>query len=118
MLEEFNVHNRKFRAITNVENGDVDERTIFHYRQKGSRIWATYSGGEIVAGLLHGHLEGNKMSFTYEHLNQGGIKMSGKCDTVIRLENRKYHLSERWQWTCGDFSEGTSELIEIESAIQ
>jgi len=40
--------------------------------------------------------------------------MTGKCKSRPEiLENGKIRLHERWQWTCGDMSKGTSVLEEI-----
>ena len=50
----FNYHNKYFKSIQNTDNGEVSGETIFHYRQKGNTIWATYEGGQILFGTLSG----------------------------------------------------------------
>jgi hypothetical protein len=36
-----NYNDRLFKAVSNSENGEVDESTIFHYRQTGDLVWGT-----------------------------------------------------------------------------
>ena len=43
---------RKFTIHTNSSNGHCTPATIFHYRQSGSRVWATYQGGPVHLGSL------------------------------------------------------------------
>ncbi len=111
--QEIHLNNRKFKGIENSDNGEVSEATIFHYRQKESIIWATYEGGDIHFGTLSGIRKDNQLSFRYQHLNQNQLWMSGKCDSIISQENGKIRLDERWQWTTGDRTSGTSVLIEL-----
>lgn len=110
---DFNLHDKKFKAIANSSNGDVSSDTQFHYRQQGDKVWATYNGGNIALGTLIGKVSGHKISLIYQQLDLKGEFLTGYCDTVISIENRKIRLDEKWRWTCKDFSEGTSQLEEI-----
>ena len=77
-------------------------------------IWAEYFGGEILKGFLIGKMKNQSLQFSYQHLNQNLEVMTGKCKTQIELNsNGKILLNEEWEWTCKDYSKGTSELIEI-----
>lgn len=109
------LNNKKFTAESNSHNGEVSTETIFHYRQKGNIVWATYEGGQILFGTLSGRIENeNKLIFTYQHQNLAGEFLTGKCATEIEVEQGNITLHETWQWTCKDFSHGTSVLKEID----
>lgn len=106
---------RQFRPVFNTTNGDVGEGTIFHYRQKGNIIWATYEGGSILFGTLSGKInDQGHLEFTYQHQNLQEEFLSGKClSTPEILEDGRIRLYEKWQWTCKDGSSGESVLEEI-----
>ena len=39
---------------------------------------------------------------------------TGKCHSVPTIsDNGKIELSEKWEWTSGDFSKGESRLVEM-----
>lgn len=98
----------------NTENGEVDGQTIFLYHQKGTLLWAEYSGGEITKGHMIGHVHSNgELDFYYQHMNiQNEIRV-GKCHSIPHvMENGKIELREEWQWLNGDKSKGMSILIE------
>ncbi len=111
---EINLHNKQFKSLSNSENGQVSDATVFHYRQEGAIIWAQYAGGAILKGFLLGTKINNDLHFNYQHLNDKMVLMTGKCDTKIeKNETGKILLQETWVWTSGDFSQGHSTLIEI-----
>lgn len=105
---------RCFIPKINTENGEVDAQTIFSYHQKGSLLWADYSGGEIVKGHLIGSVYQNgELDFYYQHRNIHGEIRVGKCHSVPHVrEDGKIELREKWQWLNGDKSKGASLLIE------
>jgi len=119
-------HNRRFRPAKTTENGEVNADTVFHYRQEGAVLWATYEGG----GVRHGHMIGTvaangDLAFRYHHLSAadhhaadnaaGGEPVSGMCHSRLEvLPDGRYRLFEQWQWTSGDLSAGTSVLEEID----
>lgn len=112
-VEKFNLNGKKFTALSNSENGEVSTDTIFSYRQEKDIVWATYRGGDVVFGTLSGYKKQNKLFFTYQHQNKESEFMSGKCETLIENLTGKIQLTEKWQWTCRDFSKGKSVLIEV-----
>jgi GNAT superfamily N-acetyltransferase len=108
-------NNRIFISVSNTENGEVSTLTKFYYRQNGKMICAEYHGGEIKKGFLIGYSDelGN-LDFTYQHLNSQGVLRTGKCrSTPEFLTNGKIRLSEKWQWTNGDQSNGQSIIEEL-----
>jgi len=111
---KINLNNKKFKALSNSDNGEVSDSTVFHYKQENEIIWAEYAGGEIEKGFLIGKINNCSIEFTYQHLNKALEIMTGKCKTKIDFdENDKILLHEEWEWTCKDFSKGKSTLIEV-----
>lgn len=108
-------NNKKFRPLTNTENGDTDAETIFEYMQTGNILTSDYSGGKIVSGHLIGLVdEHGSINMRYHHINIEGEIMTGICNSTAEiLPNGKIRLHEKWRWTSGDFSEGESVLEEI-----
>ncbi len=51
-MSSFDYEGRRFVSKSNTAGGEVDSRTVFHYRQQGEIVWATYEGGEILFGTL------------------------------------------------------------------
>jgi hypothetical protein len=109
-----NLNDRKFTPAYNSINGEVSEKTVFHYHQDGNMIWAEYSGGQIIKGTLMGKVVDDHIEFVYQHINEKQEIMTGKCRSYPELiENGKIKLKEFWEWTSGDNSSGESIIIEI-----
>jgi hypothetical protein len=110
-----NYHNKKFRPVSNTENGETSEETLFHYQQEGNILTCSYSGGQIVSGQLIGLVDpdGN-IDMRYQQVNQKGELMTGICKSVPEiLSDGRICLHESWQWTSGDCSKGNSVLEEV-----
>lgn len=113
--KRINYHDKRFKALANSENGEVDSKTIFHYRQEGKVIWATYKGDQIKMGTLTGIiLPSGNLQFNYQHVNADDVIMTGICQSKPELnKEQKIVLHETWQWTSGDRSKGKSTIIEV-----
>ncbi len=114
-LRTMNYNNKKFRPIQNTENAETSEETIFHYKQQGSILTCTYSGGQITKGQLIARVDelGN-IDMRYHQINNKGELMTGICQSTPEImPNGKIRLLEDWQWTSGNHSKGTSILEEI-----
>lgn len=111
----FSVDGMTFRSVSNTDNGDVDDETIFRYRQQGSMVTATYSGGRIVEGHIIGRmLADGRLDLRYHHLNGEGVLMAGTClSTPELLPDGRLGFHERWQWLTGDGSAGESRIEEV-----
>lgn len=108
-------NNKKFRPISNTENGETSEETIFNYKQVGNILTSEYSGGEILKGHLIGlvAINGN-IEMRYHQINIKNEIMTGFCHSTPEvLDNGKIRLYENWQWTSGDKSSGKSVIEEI-----
>lgn len=108
-------HNRKFRPVSNTENAETSEETVFHYQQAGNLLSCSYAGGKIKQGHLIGLVdEGGNIDMRYHQVNMAGELMTGICrSTPEKMPNGKIRLHERWRWTSGDQSAGESVLEEI-----
>lgn len=110
--ESFSLEGRFFTVVDNSESGEVSDKTIFCYHQKGNVIWAEYSGGSIVKGFLLGTMDTNhNLHFDYRHINKSGESKSGSCVSTPKIENGKLRFYEKWQWTGGE--KGVSVIEEV-----
>jgi len=110
--EDYSLDERFFTAVENSESGEVSDKTVFCYHQKGDVIWAEYSGGSIVKGFLIGSIDDkHNLHFNYQHVNKEGELKSGTCDSEPRMENGKLRFYEKWKWSTGQA--GTSVIEEI-----
>jgi len=109
---------RIFRGVANSAGGEVGGGTLFRYRQKGARVWATYAGD----GLTDGHLiatvgPDGALDMRYHHRSPTGALMTGTSRSRLEiLPDGRYRLHEDWRWTCGDGGRGTSVVEEVSDA--
>lgn len=110
-----NYNNKYFKPVQTSENGETSDETIFHYKQTGSILTSTYSGGEIIEGHLIGVVDSlGNINMRYHQINTKGDLMTGSCSSKPELlSNGKIRLHEEWRWTSGDCSKGKSVLEEI-----
>ena len=110
-----NYNGKIFSVVTNSENGETSDKTVFIYQQTGSILTAEYSGGKILKGQLIGLVdEYGNIDMRYHQINDKGELTTGICHSSPEiLQNGKIRLHERWQWTSGDLSKGESILEEI-----
>lgn len=109
---KINYHKKRFRAVSNSETGEVDEKTLFHYSQDGDLIWAVYQGSKIKLGTITGVVnEDNSLEFSYQHVNEDGHIRSGKCTSRPEvLEDGRVVLHESWKWD--DAEEAGESVVE------
>jgi hypothetical protein len=107
-------NNKLFSPISNTENGETSNETIFKYKQTGNVLTAEYDGGKIISGHLIGLVDENGcIEMRYHQVNHQGELMTGICySTPELLENGKIRLHETWEWTSGDRSKGESVIEE------
>lgn len=109
-----NYNNKIFVPISNTENGETSNETIFKYKQVGNILTSEYSGGKIKKGHLIGCVdEKGNIDMHYHQINDKGEIMTGVCVSKPEiLKNGKIRLHETWQWTSGDKSKGESIIEE------
>jgi hypothetical protein len=107
-------NNKLFSPISNTENGETSNETIFKYQQTGNVLTAEYAGGKIISGHLIGLVNENGcIEMRYHQVNDQGALMTGICYSKPELlENGKIRLHETWEWTSGDKSKGQSIIEE------
>ena len=117
---KYNLEGKRFRSVTNTENGEAGVETLFYYRQEGELVSAEYCGGSIVSGhLLAQVLANGQLDMRYHHLNSQGEFMLGKClSTPEVLPDGRLKFKELWQWLSGDMSAGYSEIEEVQDGPQ
>jgi hypothetical protein len=116
-MNRINYDGKVFKSLGNSETGEASEETFFQYHQSGDLVWAEYKGGEIVFGSLLAQADENGiLDMRYHHLNRKGNLMTGICRSTPQiLPDGRIRLFEKWQWTCGNFSEGESVIEETEN---
>lgn len=109
-----NYNNKVFKPISNTDNGETSNETIFHYKQVGNIVTATYSGGKIIQGHLIGLVDSfGNIEMRYHQVNEKNELMTGICKSTLEiLANGKIRLHEAWEWSSGDKSTGTSIIEE------
>lgn len=109
-----NYNDKIFKPISNTENGETSNETIFKYRQMGNILTSEYSGGKIKYGHLIGLVDNyGNIEMRYHQVNHKGELMAGICTSTPEiLENGKIRLHETWEWTSGDKSKGQSIIEE------
>ncbi|MBK9254616.1 MAG: n-acetylglutamate synthase [Saprospiraceae bacterium] len=107
-------HNKTFRPVSNTENGETSQETLFVYQQVGNILTSEYSGGKIRKGHLIGIVnEEGQINMRYHQINIHGELMTGICISIPEiLPNGKIRLHENWEWTSGDKSKGQSIIEE------
>jgi hypothetical protein len=110
-----NYNDKKFRPISNTENGETSSETLFHYKQVGNILTSEYSGGKIKNGHLIGLVDASgKIEMRYHQVNNQDELMTGICiSTPEILENGKIRLHENWEWTSSDYTKGSSIIEEV-----
>ena len=103
-----------FSPISNSENGETSNETVFIYQQIGNILTSEYSGGKIKKGHLIGIVDENgNIDMRYHQVNEKNEIMTGICKSKPEiLENGKIRLHESWEWTSGDNSKGQSIIEE------
>lgn len=110
-----NYHNRKFKVVSNSENGELSENQIFVYQQKGAVLTCNYSNNNILSGHILGIVNNDdSIDLSYHQINVNHELKTGICHSKPEiLSSRKIRIYESWKWTSGDFSEGFSTLEEV-----
>ena len=108
-------NDRLFRASTNSAGGQVDDQTLFSYRQYGDVVWATYQGGAIAFGTMVGVIrDDDTLDLRYQHVSTRGEIRSGRClSTPEVLADGRVRLHEAWEWTEGGVGAGRSAVEQV-----
>jgi hypothetical protein len=103
----------EFRSVADVEGGDVDTETIFHYREDEGVVHARYEGGAVTLGFLVGSRAGDRLDFRYAQLRADGTTATGHCVSEVEtLADGRLRLNETWEWDSAD-GVGTSIVEQV-----
>ena len=118
-MAEFNYDNRRFVGVENYDDGDLTSEVVFHYRQEGTEVRGTFSGGRVKQGKLVAELlPDGRLNMIWQYLNVDGQFVSGTClSTPELLSDGRYRLYEEWTITSGPNQglAGTSAIEEIQN---
>ena len=114
LVPDWSYDGRTFALLQISENGDNRPGVIFHYHQRGNRVWAGYQGGTVRFGSLVARVEPDgQLDMRYQHWGAGGVR-TGQCrSTPEWLADGRLRLHEEWQWTNGERTAGRG-IIEEE----
>ena len=112
-MKNIDFNNKTFSLITNSENGEVDETTIFEYEQKGDLVTANYYGGTIKYGKIIAVLKDDKLDMLYQCLTVDNELKAGKAIAhIIVTPEDKIRLKLHWHWLDDENLSGISEYLE------
>jgi hypothetical protein len=116
LFEMLDLDGVRMRAVTTASCGQVDAGTAFTFGQRGSTVWAQYSGGGVWIGYLVGTLAAGRLFYRYSQIDCRGEVHGGRsvCD-VARLPDGRLRLVERFEWDSREGS-GTNVLEELAPA--
>ena len=84
-MKGIDYNDRFFAPVSNTDTGEVGPSTLFHYRQTGGVVWATYEGGDVRFGTLIATVdESGRLDMRYSHVNRAGELMTGRCESYHR----------------------------------
>ena len=99
-------------GVANDEGGEVGADTVFHFEQTGERIYAHYSGGDVVDGHLVGTFDGEQWDIRYTQINTDNETATGhSVGDVELLEDGRVRVEDEWEW---ESKPGTGESIHEE----
>lgn len=85
----FDYDGRSFRTVSNTEGGETNAETVFHYRQEGDIVWATYKGGEVIFGTLLAKAdEEGRLDMRYRQLSRSGEWRGGRTSRRARPSSK------------------------------
>ena len=112
MREEISFDGRTLAGVVNDGDGDVSAETIFQFEQTGDRIYAHYSGGDILDGHLVGTFDGNQWDVRYTQINTDNETATGhSVGAVELLDDGRIRVEDEWEW---ESKPGTGESVHEE----
>jgi len=88
---------------------EVGGDTRFHFEQDGERIYASYSGGDVVDGHLVGTFDGRHWEIRHAQINEAGETATGHSVGVVELlDDGRVSVEDEWEW---ESREGSGETV-------
>ena len=112
MGEKISFDGLTLAVVANDKDGEVGADTVFHFEQTGERIYANYSGGDIVDGHLVGTFDGEQWDIRYTQINTDNETATGhSVGDVELLDDGRVRVKDEWEW---ESKPGTGESIHEE----
>ncbi|MFW5956598.1 MAG: hypothetical protein ACOCQY_04265 [Halorhabdus sp.] len=109
MTENISLDGRTLVGVANADAGEVSENTRFEFEQEGERIYAHYTGGNIVDGHLVGTFDGKEWDIRYSQINTEHETASGhSVGTIELLDDGRVRVEDEWKW---ESQEGSGESV-------
>jgi hypothetical protein len=109
MTTDISLDGRTLVGLANSTDGEVSSDTRFEFEQEGERIYAQYSGGDVVDGHLVGTFDGGEWDIRYSQINSSRETASGhSVGTVELLEDGRIRVEDEWEW---ESQEGSGESV-------
>lgn len=113
MTTDISLDGRTLVGVANGKDGEVSSDTRFEFTQEGERIYAHYSGGDVVDGHLVGTFDGSEWDIRYSQINSSQETANGhSVGTVELLEDGRVRVEDAWEWESKNGS-GESILEEV-----
>jgi hypothetical protein len=92
--------------------GDLAAGTVYHYRQQGDVVWATYEGPGILFGTVLGQVAPDgTLTLRHQHLSpEGSFRTGSRRVRPEILPDSRVRLHEEWE---GDGGAGRAVTEEI-----
>ncbi len=109
-----NLDGKRFRVLVNEPPVmELDQSTVFFFRQKSNLVTGTYEGNGIQKGDLAGFLEGGAFTYYYEHINSDRERESGTASgNVETLANGTVRMANITRWKIGN-KQSSYILVEV-----
>ncbi|GMN09562.1 hypothetical protein MTsPCn9_16050 [Croceitalea sp. MTPC9] len=110
------LNNIKMNVTKTAKDGIVNQETIFHFKQSGKTVDASYFGGKIKKGYLVGLLEDSILKFSYCQLRITGETDHGisKCRLSKDPNTSKIMMTESFKMQTENSNDtGTNVFMEI-----
>ena len=103
---------RMFAVVETSPASVISRETVFEFRERDGVLQATYSGGDVIRGVLTGRRDGDRVTTAFAQLHTGGDVRTGTADLSVEPHpGGRLRLVEDFAW-----SDGTRGRNALESA--
>lgn len=99
MSHDVSLDGRTLVGVANADAGEVSGDTRFHFEQDDERIYAHYSGGDILDGHLVGTFDGRRWDVRYAQINATHETATGHSVGAVEvLDDGRLRVEDEWEW--------------------
>lgn len=104
-----------FEVIETSDTSAITADTVFEFREQDGVVEATYTGGDVLRGLLTGRRDGDRVQSVYAQLHaDGGLRSGASQMWLERIVTGQLRLLEVFK--CSDGVSGRNVLQSVEPA--